>query len=183
MKFVDKEGVAACFIIIMSSDETVKLLEPTGTTGDIKVYRKRWLVLAVFFFHLVGTNIAWITVGSIATEAECYYDVNVFWINSLSYVFYVTYVMFFGVATWFLERYGLRWSAIIGGCFNAAGTWLRFAGAGLLYTIMIHQCIILYYYRPRLFLAIITWTGCLFSNQYFRMECSFVTVSEMVSSK
>ncbi len=95
-----------------------------------KAYATRWLVLAVFFLHVLYTNLAWSNVDSIADLAECYYNVDVFWINSLSYMFYVTYVLFFVLATWFLGRFGLRWAAIVSGCFGAAGAWIKFAGVG-----------------------------------------------------
>ena len=106
------------------------MLKNTEKKEEIKVYWQRWLVLFVYFSHLMGTNIAWMTVGSIADIAECYYGVNVFWINSLAYVFLVMYTLLFAGATYFLKRFGLRWTAILGGCFNAAGAWLRFAAAG-----------------------------------------------------
>lgn len=99
----------------------------------IKVYWRRWLVLFVFISHLMGTNMAWVTVSSIADVAECYYGVNVFWINSLNYIFLIVYALFFWFATWFLQRFGLKWAAIIGGTFNAAGAWLRFAATGKLH--------------------------------------------------
>uniref|UniRef100_A0A1X7VCQ1 Major facilitator superfamily (MFS) profile domain-containing protein n=1 Tax=Amphimedon queenslandica TaxID=400682 RepID=A0A1X7VCQ1_AMPQE len=97
--------------------------------AKIKVYWQRWLVLFVYCSHIMGTNIAWMSVGSIADVAECYYGVNVFWINSLSYIFLVMYTFLFAGATYFLKRFGLRWTAILGGTFNAAGAWLRFAGS------------------------------------------------------
>jgi FLVCR family feline leukemia virus subgroup C receptor-related protein len=99
----------------------------------IKTYWQRWLVLFVFTCHLVCTNIFWICFGSIAVEAECYYGVDVFWINSLSYVYFIVYCLFFILAPLFLERFGLRWTAIVGGSFNACGAWLRFAGSGANY--------------------------------------------------
>ena len=95
-----------------------------------RTYKIRWLVLIVFFSHVLYTNIAWSNVDSIADLAECYYNVDVFWINGLSYLFFVTYVLFFVFASWFLGRFGLRWAAIVSGCLGAAGAWIRFTGAG-----------------------------------------------------
>ena len=112
------------------NSETSSLLPDKNNEFKAKTYKTRWLVLAVFFLHLVDTNITWSNVDSIADLAKCYYNVDVLWINSLSYLYFVTYTLFFILATWFLENYGLRWAAIVSGCFNAVGAWLRFSGAG-----------------------------------------------------
>ena len=130
------------------NSETSSLL-PSNKNNEFKAktYKTRWLVLAVFFLHLLDTNITWSNVDSIADVAKCYYNVDVLWINSLSYLYFVTYTLFFVLATWFLEKYGLRWAAIVSGCFNAAGAWLRFSGAGKYYStyiIIIIYIIIIY---------------------------------------
>ena len=95
-----------------------------------KVYPTRWFALLVFSLHLLDTNVTWINIGSIAELAECYYNVDVIWINALSYTYMITYVLLFVVAMWLLKRYGLRTVAICGACFNAAGAWLKFSGSG-----------------------------------------------------
>ena len=122
------------------SSESSPLLTKSSLNGDIesttdqafvgKTYQTRWLVLLVFFSHILYTNLAWSNADSIADLAQCYYNVNVFWVNSLSSLFFVTYTLFFVFASWFLSKYGLRWAAIVSGCFGAAGGWLRFAGTG-----------------------------------------------------
>lgn len=128
--------------------------------AKIKVYWQRWLVLFVYCSHIMGTNIAWMSVGSIADVAECYYGVNVFWINSLSYIFLVMYTLLFAGATYFLKRFGLRWTAILGGTFNAAGAWLRFAGSSM--QEKGHPfLIIVYLFRSKLFLAPLAGSGSL----------------------
>ena len=96
----------------------------------VRVYRRRWLALAVFCLHLGVDNIFWIAFSPISIIASCYYGVGIFWINSLSWVFFVTLLIFFVPTMWFLKRFGLRVAAVIGGCALTAGGWLRFAGTG-----------------------------------------------------
>ena len=119
------------------SDYTTKEWDPpiakNSDEGQFKAkaYPTRWFALLVFSLHLLNTNVTWINIGSIAELAECYYDVDVIWINALSYTYMVTYVLLFVVAVWLLKRYGLRTVAICGACFNAAGAWLKFSGSGM----------------------------------------------------
>ena len=95
-----------------------------------KVYPQRWLALGIFSLHEMTNNMMWIMFSPISTIAACYYDVSLFWINSLSWIFMVTYVVFLLPSTWFLEKFGLRATAIVGGCLNTVGAWVRFAGSG-----------------------------------------------------
>ena len=97
---------------------------------SIKIYPARWLALGVYTLHEIASNIMWITFSPITSIAMCYYDVTLFWINALSWINMLVYVVFLFPATWFLERFGLRVTAIVGGSLNAAGGWLRFAGSG-----------------------------------------------------
>ena len=96
----------------------------------ITAYPHRWFALAIFISHEITSNMMWITFSPISTIATCYYGVSLFWINSLSWIFMLTYVVLLYPATWVLERHGLRVTAIVGGCLNTAGAWMRFAGSG-----------------------------------------------------
>ena len=103
---------------------------PCVNANQVRVYRRRWLALAVFCLHLWVDNIYWVAFSPISIIASCYYGVGIFWINSLSWVFFVTLIIFFIPTMWFLKRFGLRVTAVIGGCALTAGGWLRFAGTG-----------------------------------------------------
>ena len=95
-----------------------------------KAYPARWFVLLVFFLHLISCMVAWTTASPIADIIACYYGVSLWWINALSWTYMLTYTLFFIPVAKFLDVYGLRTVAIAGGCLNAAGCWLRFAGSG-----------------------------------------------------
>ena len=104
--------------------------EEEGKNFTTKTYPVRWFVLLVFCLHLASNNTAWITASPIADIVACYYGVSLWWINALSWVSMFTYTIFFIPVAKFLDVYGLRATAIVGGCLNAAGCWLRFAGSG-----------------------------------------------------
>ena len=79
---------------------------------------------------MISNNMIWITFSPITNVAQCYYNVSLFWVNSLSWVYFLTYIILSFPALWYLEKFGLKWTAVFGGTLNAAGAWLRFAGSG-----------------------------------------------------
>ena len=95
-----------------------------------KTYPIRWFVLLVFSLQLAMGNVLWVSVSPIDVILACYYDVNLFWTNALTWVFMLVYVLLFIPAARFLDVMGIRVAVIVSGCFNAIGTWLRYAGSG-----------------------------------------------------
>ena len=134
-------------------EETSSLLNDKET---LVVYKSRWLALGVFMLHMISNNAIWITFSPIASIVQCYYEVSLFWINALSWIYMLTYTLFIIPAMWFLERFGLKWTAVVGGCMNAAGAWLRFVGAG---TLLYNPLLTLLFYRSQFVLGIIYWSS------------------------
>ena len=93
-------------------------------------YPARWYVLFVYCLHLASNITVWITTSPISDITACYYGVSLWWINAVSWTFMLTYVLFFLPVARFLDSYGLRATAIVAGCINAIGCWLRYAGSG-----------------------------------------------------
>ena len=113
-----------------STDGEVKIDEEAKKHIVTKTYPMRWFVLLVFFLHLTSNNIVWITTSPISDITACYYGVSLWWINAMSWAAMLMYVLIFLPVARFVDVCGLRATAIIGGCVNAAGCWLRFAGTG-----------------------------------------------------
>lgn len=112
--------------------ESSPLLDTKKQESDppVKVYRKRWLVLAIFSVHMFCINWMWASFSPVADLIACYYDLDLFWINMLSIAAMVVYIVGFIPTSYFLDYFGLRLTAAVGGCLNAAAAWCRFAGAG-----------------------------------------------------
>ena len=113
-----------------STDHEGKEIEEERKNFTTKTYPVRWFVLLVFCLHLASNNTVWITASPIADIVACYYGVSLWWINTLSWISMFTYTLLFIPVARFVGVYGLRATAIVGGCTNAAGCWLRFAGSG-----------------------------------------------------
>ena len=97
---------------------------------NLRTYWWRWIVLCVFALNLAMTNIIWIPSAPIANTITCYYDVSLFWVNALSEVYMLTYIILLFPAMWMLDKYGLRLSVMLGAGFDAAGAALKLAGTG-----------------------------------------------------
>lgn len=114
-----------------STGHEVKEIEEEERKSFVaETYLCRWFVLLVFCLHLTSNNTVWATASPISDIVACYYGVSLWWINALSWACMLTYVLFFIPTQRFVEGYGLRATAIVGGCLNAIGCWLRFAGIG-----------------------------------------------------
>lgn len=101
-----------------------------GTPATVKVYPRRWLVLAIFSLIFAVNNAQWITFGPVADEIKCYYRTTDFWINSLSMVYMAGYIVVVALAVWSLDRFGLRNVMIGSAMILALGSWLRVIGSG-----------------------------------------------------
>lgn len=95
-----------------------------------RTYPVRWFVLFVFSLQLTIGNVFWVSMSPINVVLACYYGVDLFWTNALTWVFMLMYVLFFIPAGLFLDRLGLRTAVIVSACVNTIGAWLRFAGVG-----------------------------------------------------
>ena len=96
----------------------------------IRTYWWRWTTLAIFGLNFVVFNCFWFTFAPIANVIQCYYNVGQFWVNSLSLVIMVVYVVLMFPSAWCLDKLGLRTSTVLASCATALGAGLRLAGAG-----------------------------------------------------
>lgn len=123
-------------------EETVHLIKKHESSERVFVtYKTRWLVLGVFISHMMSNNAVWITFSPISTLTQCYYNVSLFWVNGLSWVYMLTYIIFSLFSVWFLERFGLKLTAVVAGTLNACGSWLRFAASRMLFMILFSPCV------------------------------------------
>ena len=99
-----------------------------------KSYLVRWYVLLVYCLHLASNCLMWTTTNPITDIVACYYGLSLWWINALSWTSMLVYVVFFLPVARFVDTYGLRATAIVGGCMNAVGCWLGYAGTSMLYS-------------------------------------------------
>ncbi|CAI2319246.1 unnamed protein product [Caenorhabditis sp. 36 PRJEB53466] len=90
-----------------------------------RVFKKRWLILAIFMF-LSGSNGAqWIQYSIIANIISDYYGVSFQAVDWTSMIYMLTYIFFFIPAAWLLDKWGLRLSVLLGALGNCVGAWIK----------------------------------------------------------
>lgn len=94
-----------------------------------KVYKRRWLMLAVFMFMIAINQLLWITFAPITGQASAYYAVSDLKIGILSMCFMIVYLIVSIPASWIIDRYGIRAGIGTGAVFTGVFGILRsFAG-------------------------------------------------------
>ena len=108
----------------------------------LKVYTYRWVLLFIFMLGNVSLQILWISYATVTLEAATYYSVGEFEILFLSTIFMITYIPVSFIATWFINRFGIRMGVGLGALINGVFGFLRaLAGPNyvlvLFFTVMI----------------------------------------------
>ncbi|KAK2180634.1 hypothetical protein NP493_434g00008 [Ridgeia piscesae] len=106
-----------------------RLLDPVSypetQSPGYRVYKKRWLILAVVALLNVSNGMLWITFSPIADVTAAYYGVGDMAVNWLSLIFLVVCIPLGLVAAWLLDTLGLRTGIVLAAWVNIAGSVLR----------------------------------------------------------
>ncbi|KAJ8667149.1 hypothetical protein QAD02_008811 [Eretmocerus hayati] len=112
----------------MSSSEYVKAIEggtPPTQVVETKIYARRWAILVIFVLYSASNAMQWIQYSIIGDKITAYYGVSDFAVDWTSMIYMVTYVPFIFPASYFLDKYGLRWAAIVGAFGTSLGSWIK----------------------------------------------------------
>lgn len=83
-------------------------------TSKFKVYKYRWLMLAVYMLIVAMNQLLWITFAPITAAASGYYGVSDLQIGILSMSFMIVYILVSFPASWIIDSYGIRIGVGIG---------------------------------------------------------------------
>lgn len=110
---------------------------------NTQTFAKRWFILALFCI-LSATNgfqsLEYTIINDLLIQ---YYNVSSLAIDWTSMIYMVVYVLFIFPATWFLDKFGLRWTLLMGTFGNCLGAWIKCASTnpGRFYVSFIGQTI------------------------------------------
>ncbi|XP_011504260.1 PREDICTED: uncharacterized MFS-type transporter C09D4.1 [Ceratosolen solmsi marchali] len=114
--------------MVKSSSEYVKAIEggiqPTQAV-ETKIYKRRWLILIIFVLYSASNAMQWIQYSIITNIVMKYYDVSSFAVDMTSMIYMITYIPFIFPASYFLDKFGLRYATLLGALGTAAGSWLK----------------------------------------------------------
>jgi MFS family permease len=95
------------------------------THDTIKVYRARWLVLAVFGIMASVTQVLWLTFAPITGPAAGFYGKSDLMIGLLSMVFMIVYIVLAIPAAWAIDTWGFKAAAGLGAVLSAVFALMR----------------------------------------------------------
>ncbi|XP_015517352.1 uncharacterized MFS-type transporter C09D4.1-like [Neodiprion pinetum] len=103
--------------------------EKTESEAEIKVYKRRWLQLGLFFIYGASNNMHWIQFTIVGNIISKYYGVSPLAVDWTSTIFHVMYVALMLPASYVMDRVGLRWACLIGSLGISIGSWIKFFSA------------------------------------------------------
>uniref|UniRef100_A0A0K0G0V9 MFS domain-containing protein n=1 Tax=Strongyloides venezuelensis TaxID=75913 RepID=A0A0K0G0V9_STRVS len=91
----------------------------------VKTTPYRFLILFVFVLLSSSNAFQWIFYSIITDTISNFYNVNAGLVNWLSMLYMVAYMVLVFPGSWFLDKYGLRTSVLIGAAGNAVGALIK----------------------------------------------------------
>ncbi|CAL1678175.1 unnamed protein product [Lasius platythorax] len=111
---------------IKSSAKIAKLGERSDIEPlKLKVYKKRWLILAIYMFYNGAIACQWIEYSIITNIVTRYYGVSSLMIDWTSMSFLLLYSVFVFPVQYVSDKWGLRWIAILGSGLSCLGAWIK----------------------------------------------------------
>ncbi|VDK54473.1 unnamed protein product [Anisakis simplex] len=102
--------------------------DPAEARIGLRLYRRRWIVLAVVALLNNSNTMSWIAFASIANHVNAFYG-NEHAANWFSLIYIVCTIPVGAVAMWLGSRFGLRTAILISACANALGAIIRFCSS------------------------------------------------------
>jgi len=93
---------------------------------DLQTYGYRWIVLLLFFFVNVVSNMLWTTYAPITSHAVEFYGVDEFYIILISLMFLIVYIPITFLAAWLIDKYNFKVGAGIGATLMGVFGFLRY---------------------------------------------------------
>eukprot|EP00112_Aurelia_sp_Birch-Aquarium-sp1_P011234 Seg2363.3 transcript_id=Seg2363.3/GoldUCD/mRNA.D3Y31 product="Feline leukemia virus subgroup C receptor-related protein 2" protein_id=Seg2363.3/GoldUCD/D3Y31 len=113
------------FSIPTSSSEN----NPNDTTSTkFILYKRRWVILAVFSMISMMNQAIWISLSSVTIIVQEYYNVHSIAINWLAMLYMLLYI-FVLASSFILDKYGLKITIIMGAMLSGIGSCFRAIGA------------------------------------------------------
>ncbi|VDM43950.1 unnamed protein product [Toxocara canis] len=108
----------------------MKVVDPAQARISLRVYRRRWIVLATVALLNNSNTMAWIAFASIANHVNVFYG-NERAANWFSLIYIICTIPVGAFAMWMGSRFGLRTAILIAAWANAIGGAIRFASSFL----------------------------------------------------
>jgi MFS family permease len=88
--------------------ETCMTNQAEAQPGTVHAYGYRWVVIGVFFFFTLMSQVFWIAFAPITSMAAQFYGVSELWIGFLAMSFMYIYIPLAIPASWAIDTYGFK---------------------------------------------------------------------------
>ena len=114
----------------MSTDAEFALLHPSdGSAMATAVFKKRWLILALYFGFGLSNQMQYVAYTTIVEETKQYFDCDSLQVNLLAAVFALVYVFFVFPGCAMYDHVGLKWGMSAGTLLNGIGSVVKLLAA------------------------------------------------------
>jgi MFS family permease len=150
-------------------------------TTDYKLYKYRWVVLAVFMFINLTIQMLWITYAPITGPAAKFYGVTDLKIGFLAMTFMIAFIPLSIPVSWIIDTYGFKRAVSIGAVLMGVFGLLRgFSGAN--YTLVLCSTIGIAAAQPFLLNAWTKVPANWFASEERATAVGLVTLSNLVGT-
>lgn len=101
------------------------MIQPLPAIEKCKVYKRRWLILALFVLYSASNAMQWIQFSIIADVITKYYGVSTTAVDWTSMIFMILYIPFIFPGSYIIDKLGLRFSVLTGIIGTCAGSWIK----------------------------------------------------------
>ncbi|XP_066999142.2 heme transporter FLVCR2 [Anabrus simplex] len=110
----------------------------------LKVYKRRWVMLAIFMVYSMGNSSQWLEYASITNVVTKFYNVSSYAVDWTAIVFMFVYSPLVFPASYLVNKIGLRKCILIGAGMTALGSWVKCASISpeLYWVTMVGQTIV-----------------------------------------
>nr|CAI5840952.1 unnamed protein product [Callosobruchus analis] len=103
----------------------LKLLKKKEPKFEVRAYKKRWIILAIFVYYSGINAFQWIEYSSITHLAVKYYQVSTLTVDWTSIVYMALYAPLFVPSSYVIDKWGLRTAGVIGCTGTLIGTSIK----------------------------------------------------------
>ncbi|KAH8307600.1 hypothetical protein KR044_004762, partial [Drosophila immigrans] len=131
--------------MITPKEKESKAAKAANAPGEgYKVYARRWAVLILFVFYSASNAMQWVQYTIINNIITRYYGISDKWVDWTSMIYMILYIPLIFPGSWFLDKVGLRITALVGIVGTCLGAWIKVFSVdpSLFYVTFIGQAIV-----------------------------------------
>ncbi|CAG9772822.1 unnamed protein product [Ceutorhynchus assimilis] len=92
---------------------------------EIKVTKYRWTILFIIGLVSIMNFMQMLQFSIIANIITKFYNVESYWVDMTTLIFFLSYILFFYPVSYLIEKYNLKWTVVVATALTLAGSILK----------------------------------------------------------